>query len=701
MKARHILLILGLVVALVAGTVVGVRWGLERHQLRQPSWAPTPQTIDGLEVVASVTGSGEESRTALHTAHGDVTFWNGVNLGAAPPGHNPGEVAIDRETYRRWLQEMGDMRVSFLRIYTIHRPEFYEELRDYNLNHPEHPIYLIQGVYLPDESYLETGDLWKPGPTAAFTQEIRDASAAVSGDLVRPQTLGRAYGTYTADVSDWLAGWVIGVEWDPYAIHKSDLKNAGKQPYTGTYFYNPAEATTMTSTEVWLAQRMDELATAEVARGRSMPMAFVNWPTTDPLEHPQEPLPTEDWVGVDANHVLATQAWPGGTFASYHAYPYYPDFLRHEPDYKDFTVNGQVDAYAGYLVDLKRHYAQQDLPLMVTEFGVPSSIGNAHFGTNGRDQGAHTEEEAMQMNADMLRMFADIGLDGGLLFLWTDEWFKFTWNTVVRQGVVDSERRALWHDPLTNEQWFGVIAQDPVSTGWRTLYEAREGVTVVAVDTDASFVHMRIEFKDPPEQPVRIEFAGAPGVVEGTTHAFVYDPQANTMQAFVQDSVDPIHLDGLKPEDLPAVDASGWSLQRLTTNRSLKVAGQMSPAEFYEVGNMIEGTWDPEARDYNSLATWNVDGNTLNMRIPWSMLGVADPSSATAVVPNENGDPVGVPITGLPFTIDTGDGPAPYGEVKWDPWQQAQATERMKRGWKDLRLAFVETSRSPSPSPSP
>ena len=27
-------------------------------------------------------------------------------------------------------------------------------------------------------------------------------------------------------------------------------------------------------------------------------------------------------------HIAATQAWPGGFFASYHAYPYYPDFLR-------------------------------------------------------------------------------------------------------------------------------------------------------------------------------------------------------------------------------------------------------------------------------------------------------------------------------------------------------------------------------------
>lgn len=694
MRWRRSLVVLVTAAVVIAGGTFGVRWGVEAYQLRQPTWAPAPTTINGLRVLASVSGEGEQSRTALHTAHGDVTFWNGVNLGAAPPGHNPGEVAIDRERYRRWIEQMGDMRVHFLRIYTIHRPEFYQELRDYNLRHPDHPIYLIHGVYLPDESYLETGDLWAQEATSAFRQELLDASAAVSGELVRPQTRGRAHGVFNADVSDWLAGWIIGVEWDPYATQTSDEKNAGQQPFTGAYFANPADATNLTPTEIWLAQRMDELATAEVARGRSSPMAFVNWPTTDPLEHTSEPLESEDLVSVDANNVLATPAWPGGTFASFHAYPYYPDFLRYEPEYQNYRVDGEVDAYAAYLVDLKRHYAQRSIPLMITEFGVPSSIGNAHLGTRGRDQGAHTEQDALQIGADLLYMFEDIGMTGGLLFMWADEWFKFTWNTVVRQEVVDSERRALWHDPLTNEQWFGIVAQDPVPTGWRITHEAREGITAVAVQTDASFVHVRVDFDDLPERPLRIEFEAAPGVIEGASHAFVFDPEAQTMQAYVQDAVDPIRLDGLKFDDRPPVDASGWSPQRLTLNRSLEVNGVKQPPEFYVVGQMISGNWDPDARDYNSMATWNVDGDTLNLRIPWSMLGVADPSSGSGVVPNEKGDPVGIPLSEIPFTIDLGAGPMPYGEVRWDLWQQAQATERMKRGWESIRLAFVETSRA-------
>jgi hypothetical protein len=87
-------------------------------------------------------------------------------------------------------------------------------------------------------------------------------------------------------------------------------------------------------------------------------------------------------VGVDANHVLPTKAWPG------------------EPD-----------RYAGYLASLKRHFAAHR-PLLVAEFGVPSSLGSAHYGTNGRDQGGHSEAEAMAIDAELMRMMADQGIAG-------------------------------------------------------------------------------------------------------------------------------------------------------------------------------------------------------------------------------------------------------------------------------------------------
>lgn len=397
--------------------------------------APRPVVAGGLSMLASQRGEA----LVLHTSGGDMTYWAGVNLGSTIPGHSPGELAVNRQDYRRWFPMMRDLGVRVVRIYTIHPPAFYEELRSFNLTHPNDPLYLVHGIYLPDESYVQTHDLFDKRATRAMIAEVKDASAAVHGTLNRTQTRGRAWGAWTAGVSAWTAARVVGVEWDPAASAESDAKNAHREQVAGTYFRTSPDAS---PTERWVGARMEELATYEAAHGVSVPIAFVNWPTADPLKHPEEPLEGEDLLSVDANHVLPSAAWPAGTFASYHAYPYYPDFQLLQPSYDG------PDRYRAYLLDLKAHHA--GMPLVITELGVPSSLGSAHSGSNGRHQGDHDEAEAMRMDADLVELCAAIGLGGAWLFAWADEWVKFTWNTLPRQTVVHSERRAPDPDRMTS-----------------------------------------------------------------------------------------------------------------------------------------------------------------------------------------------------------------------------------------------------------
>ena len=98
--------------------------------------------------------------------------------------------------------------------------------------------------------------------------------------------------------------------------------------------------TTRAPTERWIATPHGRpRRAARPSAARSAPLAMANWPTADPLRPPRGAArETEDLVGVDAMHVLPTDAWPGGTFASFHAYPYYPDFQRYEPGLQDEHV---------------------------------------------------------------------------------------------------------------------------------------------------------------------------------------------------------------------------------------------------------------------------------------------------------------------------------------------------------------------------
>lgn len=680
-------------------------------------WTPAPRTVRGLRAVATVTGT----KLALHTKGGDVTFWSGVNVGSTTPGHSPGELAIDRATYRRWFELMGQLGVRFVRIYTIHFPHCYEELRAYNLAHPKAPLYLVHGIYLPDESYLETGDLYATGPTEKMVAEVRDASAAVHGTLRRATRRGSAYGTWTADVSPWTAAWIVGVEWDPKATSASDATNAKAPHHAGRYFGSAKNAT---PTERWIAARMDELATYEAARGLSVPIAHANWPTVDPLRHPEEPLDREDLVGVDANHVVPTAAWPGGTFASYHAYPYYPDFQLIQPSYQQpVPGSSEPDPYRAYLADLQRHHA--GMPVVISEFGVPASLGAAHLGSNGRDQGNHTEADAMGMDAAMLTMFKAQGLAGGLVFAWADEWFKFTWNTLPRHGAVDPERRALWHDPLTNEQYFGVLAQDPVRAGRRVIHEDRTGIQVVTLDHDASWVYLNLDLERAPDRPIELGFDIVPGGglrLPGGAGDPVYDvavtidAAAGTARCLIRADLDPVLLDGLPRNALPPAErnGSGWTLQRLTLNapRVVPSTRKALPAEFLDIGTLQRGRWDPgQGRD--TLATWDFtpagDGTPARVavRLPWSMLAMSDPSSLTALVPTpEPGAarsqvaptakvtyrPVGVVIGEIGLLVEAPGVGSVRVPIRWEGWNRAQATERVKDGVLALVQAFVTTS---------
>ncbi len=663
-----------------------------------PSWAPAPVEVDGLQVVAQSGPGG----FALHTAGGDVGFLPGVNLGSTTPGHQPGELAITADDYRRWFAAMGDLGVRVVRVYTIHPPAFYDELDRYNRAHPDAPLYLVQGVYLPDESYVD-GDktLYDPAVTSAMQEEVVAAVGAVHGDLSRTEARGRAEGEWTTDVSGWTAAWLVGVEWDPEAVLRTDTTEAARPAQDGTWFASTPDAS---ASERWIAARLDETAAALAGRGTSAPVAFVNWPTADPLTHPDEPLRSEDLAGVDANHVLPTAAWPGGSFASYHAYPYYPDFQRHEPALQAYArPDGQADPYEAYLLALQAHHAAAGLPLMVTETGVPSSLGSAHAGSLGRDQGGHSEAGAMQVDADLLRQLHRIGLAGGLLFSWADEWFKFTWNTIEHQRPAD--RRQLWHDPLTNEQHFGLYAQDAVGPEQRPqdlLDEPRDGVRAVTATYDESYLHLVVELEQEPDGPVvlgldarpDVEGAPAPGAADRRADwSLALDPTTGTGQVWVRDEVDPVRLDwpGLAAERPAPVD--GWHPFRLITNRpqTLPSTGERLPAEFQDTGVLPAGPTDPEADGYDSRHLWDADGAVLTVRVPWAMAGMADPSSRQALVVGEDG-PGTLEVDGIGVSVGLGGTSVETAPATWEPWNRVYPRERAKDGIELVGEALRDTA---------
>jgi hypothetical protein len=711
---RGLAIVLCAVAALCAGCFGG---GGDDHEERAPasaakplpSFRGAPARERGLRVPARATRGAVQ--LAAPGGFRD-RFWAGVNLGSTTPGHLPGEVSARARDYRRWFPEMAALGVRVVRVYTLLDPSFYRELRRYNLAHPAAPLYVIHGVWIPEERFLATHDLWDPEVVAGMDALTEEVHRAVFGRLQRPKRRGMAYGRWTANIARWVIAWSPGVEWDPQAIAASERANPPRG-FAGRYIRTRAGAT---SSEAWIARALDRLAARDAKAGWSRAMTFTNWVTADPLEHPSEPLPEEDSISVDAMHLRATRAWPGGLFASYHAYPYYPDFLR-------WGYQGARDPYEAYLRELRAHHRGQ--AVMITEFGVPSSLGSAHLGAKGRDQGDHSEREAAAIDRDLLRAIRRSGMAGGTLFEWVDEWFKLTWNTTDEEQP--GERRAMWRNPLTNEEHFGVVAAEPGARPrvrldgddreWRVgqsqvLLERRGPLRELRATHDEAYLYLRLRFDSEDDRQRFVlgldvrpgenrALPGTDNAMPGADVAVRFD--GSTVRLYKAAWTDVLAFqygvarDYLDVDEAALEPGSGaWREPQMILNRPYTVptTGERRAAELFPLSPLRVGD---EARDERNLVA--LRGPVVELRVPWALLGLADPSSRLLTVPRRDGTvgteplPAGARIGIEAFDAAGGSLGAATPGYGWEPWQRVTWHERRKAGWATLRDAFAEAVR--------
>lgn len=638
--------------------------------------------VDGITIPANV---GSQYLQRYRGGAAQDMLLKGVNMGIAKPGHFPGEAAITKAEYARWFREIGAMNANVVRVYTLHPPAFYEALLEYN-EHAKHPLYVLHGIWMNEDKLLETRDVFDAANAQEFAEETRRIVDVIHGNADIPARPGHASGAYKADVSKYVLGWVIGVEWDPDIVQSTNAKHAGAPDYAGTYFRTQSAS----PFETWLAHALDDTIRYETDTYRwQRPISFTNWVTTDPLRHPAEPLAKEDAVSVDPNVVWPTPALKAGYFASYHVYPYYPDFLNYEMSYINYIDHrGEKNNYAGYLNDLKKAHR---MPVVVAEFGVPSSRGMTHRNVSGWNQGFHSEKEQGEI---VSRLFEDIyreGMAGGLVFTWQDEWFKRTWNNM---DYDNPDRRPFWSNVQTSEQHFGLLSFDPGAkdllikvdgktgdwqqAGIRPLAEAAGGNTPRAygdgyderrralrlyMASDERYVYFRLDFGGS-GQPLDWTKTGAtilldtvPGQGEsavpgggGLTSDAGFDlaidvkgPDASRVWV---DSYYDLHelqygrMLGLIPQ-APYADKNNngvFHKQLLTLNKELSLpdrkgtAGEVVPFESYETGVLRYGNADPGSPQYDSLTDVAVDAESgiVELRIPWQLLQIKDPGTHEA-----------------------------------------------------------------------
>lgn len=581
-------------------------------------------------------------------------FMRGVNIGATEPGLFPGDLTISYDTYYRWFGYISEMNCNCIRIYTLMPPQFYQALGDFNKK-AKNKLYLYQGIWVNEEDIERLSDTYAENEKILndFMTDAVNLVNVIHGKAKIAETAGEAYGTYNTDVSPWLVGWIIGIEWDPNFVINTNNQHPDKKDYDGEYLYTQ----TASPFEAFLCRVGDALIKHEAKTYKfQVPLAFSNWITTDPLTHPNEPHFDEDKTTVNTENVKCRNFGPG-MFASYHIYPYYPDSLNYQEDYLEYTDDsGKVNTYEAYLEDLKLAHT---VPIIVAEFGIPTSRGMGHESVMGYNQGMVDETAQGAMLIDMLGSIENAKYAGGIVFTWQDEWFKRTWNNVM---LDIADRRPYWSNIQTTEQCFGLLAFDPgkesmaayvdgdVSEWKNTQPTVTTEQGKLYIKSDERYLYIMLDAGNYDFEKDTLLIPINTIADQGNLKAAQYNAEFDTAADFLiyingkdnshiyvdryYDAFNYYFLESKKLSDIKAEENAGvknsgmFDIMRLCYGYNLTVKGtnQVVPDKAYETGKLRYGNGNPKAQEYKSLSDFYFKNGKLEIRIPWQLLNVMDPS---------------------------------------------------------------------------
>ncbi|HSE68816.1 MAG TPA: hypothetical protein VLB12_17615, partial [Gemmatimonadales bacterium] len=427
------------------------------------------------------------------------------------------------------------------------------------------------------------------------------------------------------------------------------------------------------------------------------PVSYTNWPSLDPLYHvtestgaeerawrkaagrsiPADPKEYEnDATGLDAMLVRPTTTNPAGWFASYHAYPYYPDFMNYDPVYDTAQSSEGRSNYFGYLRELKQHHT--GIPLLIAEYGVPSSRGLAHVQPQGWNHGGHDEEEMARIDARLTREIQQAGAAGSIVFAWIDEWFKKNW--IVTDYEIPPDKTRLWHNVMDAEQNYGLLgmyAGDRERTplpgesparwlaldAYATDSTAPKGTPeVLRVGSDESYLYLAVELAGMkgetfPWDSLGIRLAldtwnrklgqrrllGAAQQAGDIGFEFLVDFRSPADgQVLVTPDYNPfVGADAIvdgddfgrfarRPISVTQRNDGRFDSLFIITNRArFGRNGTFYPAKGYNRGRLRFGRFTK-----TTLADWYYDpeAGLLELRLPWGLINVTDPSTRTIIL---------------------------------------------------------------------
>ena len=509
-------------------------------------------TVIVLATCASAQYFKTQGRKFLYDPNGDVEN-NGVdfgkfaavNLGVTNPGYQPGQVVLRKQDYLERFERLKALGVNVIRVYALLHPEFYETLLEWNENN-SHTIYVFHGTAFPEyemEGLDDNGDCTvgrKDGDNCLA--DVFDPETNINTRMRQyiERTVKGVYGEgeaiyitktgktemYTANIAKYLMGWLISGEIPPTCVTETNERETGECEETDSCkFVNEAymtmdsydnindgiiegdknelvkiNETSATPFEYWISKMLDYTAQQITSYGYSTPLSHTNWVTTDGIKNFVEPRVSsrenstyytqsiEDWEEIDFTKMLYE-----GIYGYYnqHAYPYYPNLVQEKQG------TNQDDPFVDYIKRLEEKYS--DLPFMITEIGISTSLGVASRDENfGRNHGGVKQADQGRIMAELMNKVISDETEtmGIMIFQLHDEWFKKSWNT----RIFEPKERQTWLNVLSAEQGFGIFETKPDETKLKfediNSKDSNLYLKKMSITHDSAYVHIKIKISD-------------------------------------------------------------------------------------------------------------------------------------------------------------------------------------------------------------
>ncbi len=578
----------------------------------------------------------------------------GVDVSASLPGHYATSYAAEKEDYLRWFQAIGEMGANAVRVTSIMDDDFYDALYDYNSSH-DTPLYLLQSIGVTDQAGNGTEDAYSEDFLGALLADGKTVVDVIHGRRNRSADGLQGDGIYRRDISPWVVGFQVGTEWYPDTIVYTDHSPIRSGAYQGNYFQTTADATPF---EAAMAQVMDTLTAYETHKYNTQrPVGFLCDPSCDFLEYAEVyARQLQKYAQVDPELVTPLPAMKAGCFAAYRLFDFCDSFTSVLSEAQKENLTSLLEdlpteaPYGGYLTLLSRYHT---MPVLATGYGFSSSRGAVV-----QDRPPLNEQEQGEHLAKVSQALEDSGWAGGFISTWQDHWERRSWNTAFATIPTKND---MWHDLLSDGQGYGLMAFTPgaepscVLNGtpdeWAPedrLLE-RDGLRLSArYDAEALYLLLEGVRED---TPVYLPLDISPEMGSSTSDEpklhFPRDVDfllclngRDDSRLLVQERCDPMRerflyeVEGKDPFlSFPKKESGTFVPLRMAVRNPLLVdvltpeTRALQRLGTWEAGKLTHGNGDSAAAEYNSLADFCFGGDCVEIRLPWLLLNIGDPSN--------------------------------------------------------------------------